>query len=205
MLCFACLPIAFFPIACLFLLVFGLLAFLPNSPLNYDARERARYHNVYQKRSVKSPWLKREALALDVVHPARIALKQRNLDKAQATLMNLSSPSSPNYGKHLTTTEVAELFAPADESVQKTKAWLVGSGISKDRIFQSSNRGWLAFDASVKELDDLIQMKCNIYIHASNGETTVACDEWVETTFLVFVLLFICIIATNCQRTSRST
>lgn len=51
-----------------------------------------------------------------------------------------SNPTSPNYGKHLTASEVIQLFAPRNESVEAVRDWLVSAGIPAGMISQSRNK-----------------------------------------------------------------
>ena len=68
---------------------------------------------VHEKReSAPFGWASRGSLKRDGVLPMRIALTQRNLDKAYDHLMDVSHPESANFGKHWTVKDVAETFAP---------------------------------------------------------------------------------------------
>lgn len=91
----------------------------------------------------------------DAIVPLRIGLTQTNLHTGYDRLMEVSHPSSTSFGKHLTPEEVADLFAPADEAVDAVKSWLIQSGIEADRIMHYENKGWLAVDIPVRELESL--------------------------------------------------
>jgi len=64
----------------------------------------------------------------------RVALKQQNLEHAEAFIMDVADPKSPNFGKHWSADRVAKTFAPSGEASNKTIDWLVASGISKHRL-----------------------------------------------------------------------
>ena len=51
-------------------------------------------------------------------------------------------------------------------------------GIAKSRITHSDNKGWLAFDATVKELGSLLEAEYHEYEHSYNGKTFAACDKY---------------------------
>jgi len=73
----------------------------------------ASHYAVHEKRdSAPYGWASRGALKRDGVLPMRIALTQRNLDKAYDHLMDVSHPESAKFGKHWTVKDVAETFAP---------------------------------------------------------------------------------------------
>ena len=90
-----------------------------------------------------------------------------------------SYPDSPNYAKHWTSDQVNEFFAPGEKTVSTVKEWLVLSGIAAKCITHTDNQGWLAFDATVKEAEDLLHTEYHAYEHASHGSTVTACDQYV--------------------------
>jgi len=59
----------------------------------------------------------------------RIALKQRNLDKLEKALYDVSDPDSPNWGKHWTKEQILELISPPARDVKKVTDWLASKGI----------------------------------------------------------------------------
>lgn len=107
----------------------------------------------------------------------RIGLRQANLDEAHDLLMDVSRPDSLNYGKYYTAAQVNELFAPSGETVEVVREWLEDAGISRDRVSQSVNKGWLQFDASTEEAEELLKTKYHVYQHRDTGSRKVACDE----------------------------
>ena len=90
-----------------------------------------------------------------------------------------SHPASTNYAKHWTAVEVADMFAPSDESVAAVREWLVISGIPAERITHSDNKGWLAFDVSAQEAENLLHTEYYVYEHTSYGHIEIACDQYV--------------------------
>lgn len=88
--------------------------------------------------------------------PVRIGLKQSNLDSGYDRLMDVSHPSSRNYGKHLSAARVRELFAPAEETVDAVKKWLVFAGVDASSIKGYENKGWLAIDMPAWQAEELL-------------------------------------------------
>lgn len=75
-------------------------------------------HVVHERRDrLPAQWSKSGVYHGDVVIPMRIALTQANLHKGDEFLMDVSHPDSENYGKHWSAKEVAEMFAPSEETV----------------------------------------------------------------------------------------
>lgn len=66
--------------------------------------------------------------------PIRIALAQRNLHRGYELLMDVSDPTSKNFGKHWTAQEVHDMFSPSQESVKAVKEWLISSGVDASKI-----------------------------------------------------------------------
>jgi tripeptidyl-peptidase-1 len=79
----------------------------------------------------------------------------------------------------MTSDEVIRLFAPSDKAVAIVQEWLVASGISPGRITHSDNKGWLAFDATTEEAENLLHAEYHEYEHASTGNKAAACDMYV--------------------------
>lgn len=132
---------------------------------------------LHEKRSVPLPH-KRERLDGEAVIPIRLGLRQSNLHTGYERLMDVSHPSSANYGKHLSKEEVHAIFAPADETVDTVMSWLLGTGLfNESDIIQYKNKGWLAIDMPVKHAESLFGTE--YYEHEmSNGDIKIGCDEY---------------------------
>ena len=107
----------------------------------------------------------------------RIALKQSNLDKAEEYLMEVSHPKSPKYGQHWSAKKVAETFAPSEESFDAVTVWLKSSGIAPERISKTQSMGWLTFDATVAEAENLLKTEFFLHKHIT-GKPHVGCDDY---------------------------
>ena len=58
-----------------------------------------------------------------------IVLRDRNLDKLVAIAHSVSDPSDPLYGQHLSTTQIAEMCAPAPQVRAALVDWLAAAGV----------------------------------------------------------------------------
>ncbi|MCJ1300601.1 hypothetical protein MMC08_003398 [Hypocenomyce scalaris] len=135
-------------------------------------------HVVHEKRSSNPQgWWKHEKLHSSEVLPMRIALTQPNMDKADDFLMEVSHPASEKYGQHWTAKQVAEMFSPTQESVDAVTKWLILGGIAEERIWRSQSLGWLNFDATVEEAENLLKTEYHVYKHKS-GQPHVACNAY---------------------------
>lgn len=141
-------------------------------------------HILHEKRdAVPFGWERHDTLSSNDVLPMRVALKQNNLDKAEEYLMDVSHPSSPNYGQHWSAKKVAETFAPSRESFDAVTVWLKNSGITPDRISRTQSMGWLTFDATVAEAENLLKTKFFMHKHTT-GKPHVGCDEYSIPEFV---------------------
>jgi len=139
----------------------------------------AKRHVLHERRE-RPPldWARTAELHGSTLLPVRIALTQRNLDKADEFLMDVSHPESPHFGKHWTPKQVAEAFAPTDEAVTSVLAWLAETGISPDRVKQSQGLNWLHAELTVEETENLLRTKYHRYTHTRTGQAHVACEEY---------------------------
>lgn len=128
-------------------------------------------------------WERHDKLPSHDVLPMRIGLKQSNLDKAEEFLMEVSHPSSPKYGQHWSAKKVAETFAPSRESFDAVIVWLKSSGISPERISRSQSMGWLTFDATVAEAENLLKTEFFMHKHIT-GKPHVGCDDYSIPAFV---------------------
>ena len=136
-------------------------------------------HSVHEKRSeLPVGWVKRDVLDRRALLPMKIALSQGNLHKGQEWLDEVSDPDSEKYGFHWTAKDIADAFAPSTESIEAVKTWLASAGISTHRIKQGQSLGFLEFEATVDEAEDLLNTKYNVYEHTETGQPHVACEEY---------------------------
>ena len=135
-------------------------------------------YTLHEKRGhIPQGWTCSGRLPADVVLPIRIALTQENLDKAEDFLMEVSSPSSKKYGQHWSAKDIAEKFAPSQESVKIVTDWLGKNGIPNERITRSQSLGWLKFHATVAEAENLLKTEYYTYKH-QGGKSRIGCTEY---------------------------
>ncbi|CAE7195937.1 hypothetical protein P3342_009989 [Pyrenophora teres f. teres] len=135
-------------------------------------------HTIHERRdALPAAWTKHSRAPRDAVMPVRIGLKQRNLEHGDRFLHDISDPDSPNFGKHWTAQQVANMFTPHPETSDATLEWLHSSGIDRTRVKHSHGRNWVEFSALVSELEDLLQTTYYSYKHETGG-FRIACDEY---------------------------
>ena len=77
------------------------------------------------------------------------------------------------------------MFAPSSTTVQSTLDWLAESGISVDRVKQTTGLGALAFTATVDELNKLLLTDFYLYEHPEMEEFALGCDEYWSPSQLI--------------------
>lgn len=69
------------------------------------------------------------------------------------------------------------MFAPAEKTVQVVRDWLVASGVAKNSIVHSENKGWLALDIPTWQAEKLFQTQYHEHVNSGSGSVSVGCDE----------------------------
>ncbi|KAH0282525.1 subtilisin-like protein [Aureobasidium namibiae CBS 147.97] len=116
-------------------------------------------------------------LSTDTILPVRVALRQNKLEAGEEQLLKISDPDSPQYGQHWTQEQTIDFFKPANATVKAVTEWLVASGVNKTRITHTDNKQWLAFDATVSDMESLLHTKYYKYKQSSQ-KYAAGCDEY---------------------------
>lgn len=118
----------------------------------------------------------RKRVERDSIIPVRIALRQTNLHTGYDRLIDVSDPDSPNYGRHLSSAEVHDIFAPSEDTIRTVKDWLLNSGIQEDEVLHYTNKGWLAVDMPAHHAEKLFATE--YYEHELSDSIRVGCDSY---------------------------
>ncbi|KAH9857435.1 family S53 protease [Lenzites betulinus] len=105
--------------------------------------------------------------APDTTLKLRIALVQSNFAELEQKLYDVSTPSSPNYGAHLSKEEVEQLVAPSADSVDAVNAWLKENDLSAQTISPAGD--WLAFEVPVSKANELFDADFSVFTHDQTG------------------------------------
>jgi tripeptidyl-peptidase-1 len=135
------------------------------------APRRSSLHVLHETRAIEPlDWVSVGRLDSDKVLPMRFGLAQQNLHRVEEMLMAVSHPESPSYGKHYTSADVVDTFAPSNETVTVVTNWLIDSGFSQNRLRLSANKGWILLEATTSEVEDLLKAEYHVYSHASGDQ-----------------------------------
>jgi tripeptidyl-peptidase I len=105
-----------------------------------------------------------------LAHIYTCSLKQSNIDQIEEFLMDVSHPDSLNYGKHWPAAKIADTFAPSKTTIETVRSWLHSAGFSPERLKLSATRGWIELNATVSEVERLLDAEYHVYDHVAGGE-----------------------------------
>ncbi|OHE99804.1 Pro-kumamolisin [Colletotrichum orchidophilum] len=146
---------------------------------------RSHSHVVHEERHpARREWVKNRRLHTMARLPVRIGLAQSNLDRANEFMNDVAHPDSLNYGKHWTHDEIANMFAPTQESIALVMQWLESEGIHRNRVELTRGRNWIQFNGTVGEVERLLKTEYHMYKH-EQGHNHVACDKYHVPEHLV--------------------
>lgn len=124
-------------------------------------------------------WIKRGPAPDSHVLRLNFGLKQRGIDQLESQLLDVSTPSSQNYGKFFTQAQADQLLQPAEEAIPSVRRWLAEHGVSEDLSKRSPSGDWLSATLTVAKARSLLgDAQFNIYEHRSTGERLVRTTEY---------------------------
>jgi len=95
-----------------------------------DALRLPPSHSLHERRNLTPPqWTKSSKAPRDISLPMRIQIFGQNAELGHDHLMDISDPTSPNFGKHWTPKQIHDFLSPAPETVASVREWLNSSGI----------------------------------------------------------------------------
>lgn len=129
-------------------------------------------HVLHERRAVEpsEDWELTGRVEGTRVLPLRIGLTQSNLHELESLLMDVAHPESPFYGQHWSAKQVADHFAPSDETISTVHDWLSDAGFADERMRLSHSKGWVEVNATVSEVEELLQTEYTVYTHTSGVE-----------------------------------
>ena len=126
---------------------------------------------VHERRAEDSgKWVKIRRLEADRNITIRIGLTQQNLHQLEEALTSVAHPKSCAYGQHWSPKEVAERFAPSEDTISTVEGWLKDAGFRLDQLQLSHSMGWINVYARVSEVETLLKAEYHVYKHHSGRE-----------------------------------
>ncbi|KAJ7491892.1 subtilisin-like protein [Mycena latifolia] len=98
----------------------------------------------------------------------RFALASSDIPGLEKALLDVSTPSSPNYGKHLTKDEVNAFLAPTDEALAAVQNWLSSNNVT---AVLSTAGDWLTATVPISKANQLLAANYQTFQHVSSGKS----------------------------------
>ncbi|KAI9442714.1 subtilisin-like protein [Lactarius indigo] len=103
-----------------------------------------------------------------------IALKSHHQNALKDTLYQVSEPTHPRYGAHLTNEQLAKLIAPHPETLELVSSWLVHQGIPTSSISMTHGGDTITLkDIPIMQANALLNASYQLYRHVEHGGTIV--------------------------------
>ncbi|KAJ7686232.1 Pro-kumamolisin, activation domain-containing protein [Mycena rosella] len=102
----------------------------------------------------------------------RIAFSFKDMDGLETALLDVSTPTSPNYGKYLTTAEPppgSHLHDPSEKAVMAVQTWLSSHGLVATTT--SSAGHWLSVSVPISKANTMLSAKYKTSKHIASGKT----------------------------------
>lgn len=139
------------------------------------AAPSSKAYAVKEKHAVPRGWTAVSRPSRSHVINLDIGLKQRNQDKLEQHVIEVSDPSHARYGQYLSASEVKELVAPSDETIELVKTWLSEHGISAKILNPTEDSILVALP--VEKVEELLDTTYSVFRH-EDGTEFVRTPEW---------------------------
>ncbi|KAI0744158.1 family S53 protease-like protein [Daedaleopsis nitida] len=105
-----------------------------------------------------------------------VGLKPQNITGLFAALTDVSDPSSPRYGQHLSKDEVASFVAPKPEDISAVTGWLKANNVSYR--FATPAQDVLRFELPVKQANALLNADYIGFLDETTNTTTIGTESY---------------------------
>ncbi|PSR75361.1 hypothetical protein PHLCEN_2v9170 [Hermanssonia centrifuga] len=154
------------------------------------AKPHARDMTVRESReSIPAGYVHSGAADADTTINLRIALVQNNPSGLIDALYDVSTPSSPSYGEHLSKEEVETFVAPTAQTVESVNSWLNEAGLSATAITPAGD--WLSVSLPVSKANELFDADFSVFTHSETGKQAIRTMSYSIPTRLEGQLDFI--------------
>ncbi|KAF9814359.1 hypothetical protein IEO21_05154 [Rhodonia placenta] len=136
------------------------------------SKPATRSLEVHETRAaVPSGFVKSAPASPNTLLNLRLGLANSNTDGLITTLYDVSTPSSANYGQHLSKEEVGAFTAPTKETVDAVNAWIIENGLSATTISPAGD--WLAISVPVSKANEMLDADFSVFTHESTGAQSI--------------------------------
>ncbi|PIL32629.1 hypothetical protein GSI_05333 [Ganoderma sinense ZZ0214-1] len=121
--------------------------------------------------------------------PLSLALHPNNKTGLIDTLMDISNPSSVNYGQHLSKSEVNAFVAPSPESVQATMNWLAKYNVTPQSTSPAGDM--LHLRVPIATANAMLSANYQAFVHEETGTTLHKTDSYAIPAAMQPYLAFV--------------
>ncbi|KAI0199902.1 peptidase S8/S53 domain-containing protein [Astrocystis sublimbata] len=114
--------------------------------------------------AVPKGWTEVRQAALDEPITLKVALPQQHAEALEQAVIDMSTPSHPNYGNHLSRNELRSYTAPTEDAVASVVNWL-----SKKDVKSAVNNDWITFSTTVEKANELLNTTFAWYQYEKGG------------------------------------
>jgi len=93
----------------------------------------------------------------------KFALQQQNLDVLESKFWSVSDPSSPDYGKFMSISEINQMVYPAQSDVVRVLQWILSAGVQEKNVILAGDV--ISAKFSVKSAEKLFQTEMYGFAH----------------------------------------
>jgi len=156
-------------------LVLSLLSVL--AATSDSARFCPEVAHLDSSRNVVTPptWKKMGVPKDDSLLKFTVALRQQNLDVLENLFNEVSDPSHPNYGKHLSLAQLSELVLPKPSHMKAVIAWLKSEGVNDFQL--PPTQDLLSFEAPVFKAQRMFNCTFAVFEHEESGKRLTRCTS----------------------------
>ncbi|TQS34820.1 hypothetical protein Golomagni_04782 [Golovinomyces magnicellulatus] len=120
---------------------------------------------------IPPPWILKENEHVDKNQPfkLRIHLRNLNMESFQQKVLDISTPSHPSYGKHMSREEVNKYLAPRRQSFDLVQQWLMKQYVGNVTI----ENDWFILESTIGMIEKLLDTTYRIYENTETGQLTL--------------------------------
>ena len=151
---------------------FSIVTLLVGTAVASRVSSRSDYEVFESLSEVPAPWALRDKEQVDVdqAFKLRIHLKNTNTASFQQKVMDMSTPSHPSYGQHMSRLEVNDMLAPPKESFDLVLEWLDAQGLSQHSTIEND---WIILDGTIGNAEKLLQTEYQVFENVETGKSTL--------------------------------
>ncbi|CEJ80668.1 hypothetical protein VHEMI00839 [[Torrubiella] hemipterigena] len=122
---------------------------------------------TFANAQLPSQWKQGGTVASDTSIKMSIGLKQGDMAGLQAKLLDVSNPSSRNYGKWLSKDELNSYTKPSEQTLQLVKQWLFSHGLHDADISQTTP-DWIELTIPVGKAEEMLNAQYSYFTDKSD-------------------------------------